>query len=250
MRLITSNIRFDNPADGKHDWQHRRECLAEKLLAFEPDLISTQEGRRPQLMDFESLLKFNMVRSHRKWIEERMYPTIYIGNKINISSSGDIWLSETPQIAGSSSFDSAFPRLCTWIKANKDGKNFMLVNVHLDHVKEETRTQQIKVLMNEVKKLRDNLPLIICGDFNSTPKGPIHNALLNSDLELYDPWMTRDNEEFSSHHKFDGDTSKGSRIDWFILDKKIKTTFIHIDQSCCDKTFPSDHFPVQIEIDF
>jgi endonuclease/exonuclease/phosphatase family metal-dependent hydrolase len=247
MKLISTNIRFDNPADGAHDWDGRKSCLIEKLLDFNPDIISSQEGRREQLFDFEKLLKFNMVRSHRKWIEERMYPTIYSGRDIDIQSSGDIWLSETPDLAGSKSFDSAFPRLCTWIKASKDKDNFLLVNVHLDHVKEETRVEQIKVLIQEINKIREDLPLIICGDFNSIPAGKVRELLISSSLDLYDPW---DKAELSSHHKFNGDTTIGDRIDWFLLSKKIKSTFIKFEQSCCAEIYPSDHFPLLIEVEF
>lgn len=250
MKITTSNIRFDNPNDGDHDWNHRKDCLTHILLKNSPDIIATQEGRRPQLMEFESLLKFNMIRSHREWIEERMYPTLYTGNKINIFASGDIWLSETPHIAGSSSFESAFPRLCTWAKGNFDGHDFMIVNAHLDHVKDSTRENQINVLIQEIKKMVGSLPLIICGDFNSDPQSSVYNSLINSELNLYDPWTKLNLPEMSSHHKFDGDTKTGTRIDWILLSNQLNAKSIRINTECCDSTYPSDHFPVEIELSF
>lgn len=250
MKITTSNIRFDNPNDGDHDWNHRKDCLTKVLLKNSPDIIATQEGRRPQLMEFESLIKFNMIRSHRQWIEERMYPTIYTGNNINISASGDIWLSETPHIAGSSSFDSAFPRLCTWAKGNFEGNDFMIVNVHLDHVKNSTRENQINVLIQEINQIRNGLPLIVCGDFNSDPYSEVYNSLLESELNLYDPWTKFNKIEMSSHHKFDGDTQTGSRIDWIFLSKELEAKSISINTGCCDSTYPSDHFPVELEFNF
>jgi endonuclease/exonuclease/phosphatase family metal-dependent hydrolase len=155
--LISSNIRFDNPADGVNAWPHRRSLLSEILLKHSPDIIATQEGRYSQLVDFNELLRdFEIVDHHRSWIKERMYPTFFIRkNTFELIKSEDLWLSETPHVAGSASFGSAFPRLLTWMKIQpKDtDKNLIVVNTHLDHVKSETRLEQVKVLGKEIKKL-------------------------------------------------------------------------------------------------
>jgi hypothetical protein len=111
--FISSNIRFDNPHDGTNAWSHRRINLTNTLLFHAPEVIATQEGRYDQLKDFEGLLQnYFIVDDHRSWIKERMYPTFFLKKKaFELIKSEDIWLSETPEIAGSKSFGSAFPRL-------------------------------------------------------------------------------------------------------------------------------------------
>ena len=42
---MTSNLRFDNPADGENRWRHRRDFVAE-IIADEADLVGLQEARR------------------------------------------------------------------------------------------------------------------------------------------------------------------------------------------------------------
>ena len=80
-----------------------------------------------------------------------MYPSLFVrSEQMSVKKSGDIWLSETPLIAGSKSFKSAFPRLCTWasvmwfqVEGDKSkGEPLFIVNCHLDHVLEETRIRQ------------------------------------------------------------------------------------------------------------
>lgn len=126
------------------------------LLSHSPDIIATQEGRFHQLQDLNSLLlDFELVDDHRAWIGERMYPTFFVKkNRFEKMKSEDIWLSETPDVAGSRSFDSAFPRLMTWMKIQpvNSQNDLWLVNTHLDHIKDETRLGQVQVLSKELKK--------------------------------------------------------------------------------------------------
>ena len=249
LRLITSNIRFENAADMDHDWSKRRELLAQVLLKFKADVIGTQEGREPQLRDLESLLNgFKIIDSHREWIDERMYPTLYINpEKIEVIKSGDIWLSETPEIDGSSSFNSAFPRLCTWatLKHKETKKTFFLINTHLDHILEETRVNQIKVLLEECNKANlDDHPIILMGDFNADHDSEVRKEVLRTWDFLHDPWHTLQLEEETSFHKFKGINNDGSRIDWILVDRSVKTHDIYMDKTSKDGLYPSDHFPV------
>jgi endonuclease/exonuclease/phosphatase family metal-dependent hydrolase len=252
--LITSNIRFDNPADGQHAWPLRREFLAQTLLQHNPDIIATQEGRFHQLKDLETLLPdFELVDPHRSWIKERMYPSFYLKKgQFEFCNSGDSWLSETPDVAGSLSFNSAFPRLMTWMKIQiKDThKNLLVINTHLDHVKEETRKAQTKVLIQEIKKLwQENSYLIIMGDFNDNPDSEVR-SILNEELHLTDAWKIFNSSEETSHHSFKGELEYGTRIDWIMTDSRLKLEKCLMDKNQRDGLYPSDHFPIVCEIKF
>src|SRR5690606_952487 len=133
-----------------------------------------------------------MVDQHRSWIKERMYPTFFVKKDLfEIIKSEDLWLSETPQVAGSRSFDSAFPRLMTWVKLQpkNSSENLIVVNTHLDHIKEETRLCQINVLAEEISKIKDPYSkLIVLGDFNDSPVSVVREALISKFPELKDSW--------------------------------------------------------------
>lgn len=253
LLLVSSNIRFDNPADGPNSWIHRKALLSQTLLAHGPDLIATQEGRFEQLKDFLSLLPgYDLVDQHRSWIGERMYPTFFIKNSsFELLKSEDLWLSETPGIAGSLSFGSTFPRLMTWMKVQPCGskKNLIVVNTHLDHVRAETRKEQALVLVREIRRiLEPQNRLIIMGDFNESPKGEVRNILLGEFPELIDTWRLFHNMEETSHHAFNGEVQNGSRIDWILVDGSLEIKSAFLDKTHERGKYPSDHFPMVCEL--
>ena len=107
-----------------------------------------------------------------------MYPSLFLSKEIEVLGAGDIWLSETPNIPGSKSFGSSFPRLATYIEANLKNIGITLViNVHLDHMEESTRVEQIKVLAKQIEPLKANKKIILMGDFNSSPAGPVREII-------------------------------------------------------------------------
>jgi len=249
IKIMSSNIRFNNPADKEHDWNGRRVLLSNVINSFSPDILGTQEGWEPQLKDLHSLLEnYEISDKHRDWIEDRMYPTLFLKKGIfTIKESGDIWLSETPYVAASKSFDSAFPRLCTWLKATHINSNldFMIIDTHLDHLETSTRQEQIKVLIKESKKINTtNLPIVLLGDFNESPFNGVREIIDNSNLGLTDAWLHFNQEEEASHHGFKGFRKDGTRIDWILTSKELVPQSIQLYKESEDGIYPSDHFPV------
>jgi len=253
LNVITCNIRFNNPTDGPNAWPHRRDFLCKTLINHDPDIIATQEGRHDQLKELEVLLKeYLLIDLHREWINERMYPSFFIKkNKFDIITSGDIWLSDTPNIPGSSSFDSTFPRLLTYLKVKVIGteKKIFFVNTHFDHVKEETRISQARVLIDEIQKLLSvHSHLIIMGDFNDGPQSKVRQKIQNAFPMLKDAWSIFHKIEETSHHAFKGEMQNGSRIDWLMIDEKLHIESAQMDKSHNQGRYPTDHFPVVAKI--
>jgi len=249
LKIISANIRFDNPADKPNDWPARRSVFSDAINSFEADLLGTQEGRRPQLKDLESLLpNLELADGHRDWITERMYPCIFFNpNKISVNRSGDIWLSETPYKAATKSFDSAFPRLCTWIEGQfkENSQNFFYVNLHLDHLQSHTREGQANVMLSEIARQNtSNYPVFITGDFNESPGETVHKLILEKGPNLQDSWLTNGNEEEASHHKFGNPSDDASRIDWILIDKSVSVKSVYLYKENENNIFPSDHYPV------
>lgn len=249
LKIATSNIRFANPADGHHDWPFRLPLLSEIYKNFGLDILGTQEGRLPQLKELDKQLpELELIDLHRNWIDERMYPCLFVNPKnIFVAEAGDIWLSETPHVAGSKSFESTFPRLCTWAKVTmkSSGLKIIVVNTHLDHVLSTTRQKQIQVLISEIKKI-SNLPVIIVGDFNESPLTEIKSKLL-LEFNLKDPWNEFGYPEETSHHNFLGDKClDGDRIDWILIPKKFECLNLKLEKQSMNNgsLYPSDHYPL------
>lgn len=248
IKIITSNIRFANTDDGIHSWESRKHLLADIYRQFGPDILGTQEGRMLQLKELdEAISELILVDQHRSWIDERMYPCLFVNPEtINVERSGDIWLSETPAIAGSSSFQSTFPRLCTWaeITFKSSGLQLLIINTHLDHVLSSTREKQIEVLISEVRKISSR-PMIIMGDFNESPLTSIKQNLMSA-FSLKDPWVEKKLPEETSHHNFKGaEAISGERIDWILIPENFKCETIRMEKYVSSKgVYPSDHYPL------
>lgn len=252
IKVATSNIRFANPKDGIHDWPNRREVLAHFLNDFGPDLLATQEGREGQIRDLHTILN-NLEMVDRSWITERMYPTLFYNpKKLELLDSGDIWLSETPNIPGSKSFDSAFPRLCTWAKFKiiESHFTFFKLNCHLDHIRKKTRFSQINVLIDEFQKINsENLPFIFSGDFNESPFETVREAINGRLGGIVDPWSLLNLEECPTHHNFGGDLQSGNRIDWILYKGPFQANKLELKKGHIEGIYPSDHHPLFLELE-
>ncbi len=249
LRIVSVNIRFDNPADGEHRWALRLPLLAEVLNSHRPDIVATQEGWRTQLRELEACLSAcGLVDQHREWIEERMYPSVFVRHAaLQVLQSGDVWLSKTPYVPGSSSFGSAFPRLMTWceLECRNSGRQLFFANLHLDHEERDTRVEQARVAANELCGLNGRrLPIVLAGDFNDAPDGPVREAIAGELPNLYDPWQETGKPEASSYHSFAGSVPGARRIDWVLLDRRLSAGELFLDRRSQQGRYPSDHFPV------
>lgn len=250
LKIISSNIRFENENDGANNWPFRKPILKNIINSYKPDILGTQEGRRPQLDDLNRIVHLDPIWTHRPWIEERMYPSLFINTaKFEIIESGDFWLSETPDTPGSKSFSSAFPRLCTYAKIKNNDSYLYIFNTHLDHILPETRINQTKVLISKIKKINSkNYPIIVMGDFNEGPDGEVRKEVLNN-LSLIDPWHESNFIEEGTHHKFDGLNSNTKRIDWILKSDVFNSLNKEIIKYNENNLYPSDHFPIFLELE-
>ena len=249
IKVITSNIRFDNPDDGLNCWDRRKDFLAQRLSTYGADVIATQEGREPQLKELESLLKkHQLCDKHRQWLKPRMYPSLFLAESLDLLDSGDFWLSKTPHVLGSKSFNSAFPRLCSWAKLKKDNISFFIFNVHLDHTTDAVRLEQAKILSSQIAILNQvGLPIILMGDFNTSPQSEVRNHLVES-LKLQDPWHMNNKAEEPSFHMFKGSFPQAKRIDWVLISSTLDSKCIELIKDERNGVYLSDHFPVYCEI--
>ena len=248
IRVISTNIRFENEADGENNWPSRKSIWQSSIKKRCPSIVCTQEGRQPQLKDAEATLEnFKLSYPDRPWIKERMYPCIFINSEWEVLSSGDRWLSETPMVPGSVSFDSMFPRLMTFshLKHRDNSIEIIVVNTHLDHLSTTTRAKQSKVLIDQLTHINSKkLPLILTGDFNESPEGDVRRNIDSSNIISIDPWKDLNKGCEGTHHRFTGSNSDTARIDWILASKEMKAIEAEIIKDNTNGKYPSDHFPI------
>ena len=253
MRLMTFNLRFATPLDGPNEWEFRKDMVVEIIGNHLPDLLGTQEGTVPQLLYLEEhLTGYLPLTAHRRVDPTCQYPTIfYRGDRFHVEESDEFWLSETPQVHRSLSWGSAFPRMVTYGRFREKGRanSFYFINTHLDHVSEAARREGARMIREFFFPL--NRPMILVGDFNESPDGPVYREFIHRDSPLRDTWRQVQPPEVESptQHGFDG-RPRGSRIDWildtppFLVRRVAKVT----DNQ--EGRYPSDHFPYEAEVEY
>ena len=262
-RVMSFNIRLDVASDGEDRWDKRKDFIVDTIRAADPDLLGTQEVVAHQgdylvgqLKDYASV---GTGRDDGKRKGEAS--TIFFRTaRYELLDSGQSWLSETPDVVGSVGWDAALPRIMTWavLRDRGDGKALLFANTHFDHRGEKARHESAKLLRTLLAKIAAAHPetagsIILAGDFNCTETSPGYTALtaamphgpaLNDVFRTVHPTTAPAESTF---HGFKG-KREGQRIDWILASPNWKASRATIDYTERHGRFPSDHFPVVVEV--
>ena len=151
VTVMSYNIRLDTEADGINQWKNRTDKVATLLKKYNPDLLGVQEAMHNQMMDLQKELPdyafVGVGRDDGK--EKGEYSAIfYKKDKFEMLKQNTFWLSETPEVPGSKSWDAAITRVVTFavLKDKSSGKSFIYSNTHFDHVGREARKQSATLI--------------------------------------------------------------------------------------------------------
>lgn len=262
IRVMTFNIRYDEPRDGANTWANRKELVASMIRFHNADLIGVQEALKRQIDDLDKLLPeyawVGVGRGDGKAAGE--YAAIfYRKERFKVLESSTFWLSQTPQVP-SSGWDASYPRIVTWAKLqdNTNRKIFFLFNTHFDHRGEVARTESARLLLNRVSEIARDIPVVVTGDFNFVESSAGYQILTgkSSGESVASKSVLRD-ARYISQHGHHGPTSTynefkalvpGSKIDYVFVKGNIRVVQHGVLSDTWDGRFPSDHLPVLAEI--
>lgn len=174
INVMSFNIRLDVKSDSLNSWPYRKDLAASQILFHEADFVGLQEALHHQLTDLkERLPGYESVGGARNdGKESGEYSAIlYNTQRFELQVSETFWLSETPALPGSKSWDAAITRIVTWgkFKDRKTGKIFFIFNTHFDHIGKEARKQSARLILQKIHDLAEGQPVILTGDFNAAP---------------------------------------------------------------------------------
>ncbi len=252
--VMSFNLRYAE-TQGAYAWDKRKGIILDVFNEYNPLFVGTQEGLHGQV-DYlkQNLPNYDYIGVSRKGNTEDEYSAIfYDKTKATLKDSGTFWLSETPDIPGSISWQDGHPRIATWgeFKVKGNPNRVFVFNTHLsfDH---KVTEKQAAILIERMEKIVDQeSEVIMTGDFNI----PKHSNVWNQfqDAGFMDAWDMAKHEsgpEFTSHG-FKGLEAEGqSRIDWVLYrnpgvkienDERFLAEVVTYNK---DGLYPSDHFPV------
>lgn len=250
FRVATYNIRC--PVDKTpNSWAERVGRVQALIQRHNFDLIGLQEATAGQSDDLltEGWAYVGCGRDDGRRGGEAS-GILYKQTRFDLNASDTFWLSETPEVVGSKSWNTACTRVCTWAKLTDrtTGHQFIVFNTHLDHKSGAARENGMALILSRMPELARGLPVIFTGDMNAQPdSAPIILARtkLNDAAELSvtkrtGPDGTFNGFKFNEPHK--------AIIDYIFVSAGIKVlTHATLDDSE-NGLYPSDHFPVAADV--
>ncbi len=288
IKVATYNIRQSRcDANTPNAWERRRSGLVELLRRIDADVGGLQEVQ-PDQMEYlrKTLPAYWFAGEHRAAdrVSDEASPVFYRKDRFLAEKSGTFWLSQTPDVPGSKSWGSAFPRVCSWVLLTdrRTGRSFCFANTHTDHASELARKEGMLLVAGRMGGFAPGgTPVVFVGDHNCTEtEAParavselLDNALYISETVPKGPWRTYtawlySDKEFSCAEALkmsEADRNAavvcagvrnyacgGPRIDYIYVSKGMRVLSYETRADTLDGSvrYPSDYFAAVAEIEF
>ncbi len=253
-RVVSLNIRYDNPSDSLNPWVLRAPVVSRFLNKEKPDLVGLQEVLFSQYEYLDSVLTdYSSVGAGREdgMRLGEMNPVFFRKDRFDLVRNLTFWLSETPETPGSKAWNSSLPRIVTWVElADKNTHDHLFFfNTHFAHDSDTARIMSAKLLLSKIDTITSSFPFIVTGDFNALPgseayailTGPAESVPLLMDAK----GISEDNPE-GPVYTYNGfsDTTRSTRIDYIFVRNGLRVSDHRVFVRKEHRIFISDHWPV------
>ncbi len=256
LNVGTFNIRFDNPKDTGNLWVDRAPVVSALIRFHDFDIFGTQEGLKNQLDDISQALpayeRYGKGRDDGQ--EKGEHSAIfYKKDRFKLLKKGDFWLSQTPEKPSLGWDATCCNRICSWVYLQdaQTKKKFYFFNVHYDHQGVQARKESSKLILNKIKEIAGQEPVILTGDFNGDHNSEWYQTVANSGL-IADTYKQAKNPYAvnASFNAFGKKLDGNEIIDHIFTTKNFKVQKWGILTDTYHGKFPSDHFPVMAVLSF
>ena len=269
--VLSCNIRVALPEDEAegNGWNARRELCVEVIRAQKPDIVCLQEVLREQMADLERALPaFASFGFEGPEMDARKVgyqgiaknPLLYARERYDFISAGGFWLSETPHLPGSLSWGSARARHVNWVwlRERASGRQFRVLNTHLDHQSQPAREEQIKLILAEAALYAPEFPQVLTGDFNSGAGNPVLKLARDAGWTNSHDAAPGPRDDGNTTHGFLGSkyipkteaARKRGPIDFILTRGPVSTRAWKILRDSRDGRYPSDHYFIAAKLAF
>lgn len=252
LRVMSFNVRVPVEADGPNRWEARRDLMVRTIREEHPDVMGTQELHQEQgdyiVAKLPQYTWFGIDR-HGGHADEHM-GVFYRKDRLTLKDSGNFWLSDTPDVPGSITWGHPYPRMVTWalFEDKRSGRQFYYYNTHLPYQEQDepARVKGAKEIISRLAALPSKAPFILTGDLNTDASSPTY-ALLTQSLTDTRAAASKVEGPEKTFHNFTGTPTE--RID-FIMERGFAPTHFATITTQQNGRYPSDHFPVEADLDW
>lgn len=258
LKVMTFNIRYDNPADSFNAWPYRASFVCRFLKNEKPDLFGMQEVLASQYHYIDSVMtdysSVGVGRSDGAKAGE-MNPVFFRKDRFELIRTKTFWLSETPDTAGTKAWGANLPRIVTWVELSEKNthQHLYFFNTHFAHDSDSARIMSAVLLLSQVDSIAAGFPFLLTGDFNMvhTSKGyEILTGPYESVPLLNDSYAVTEKRPLGPAYTFNSfsESASAGRIDYIFVRNGMKVlehrTFIKKEHGI----YISDHWPVMATI--
>ena len=255
LRVMSYNIRLATTRDSINYWPNRKDRVAGLIRYHHPDLLGVQEALPVQIADLDGTLtaysRYGVGREDGQ--QKGEFSAIYFRkNRFKLLDSGTFWLSPEPQKPGSIGWDAAITRICSWVKLKDLNSREVIYyfNTHFDHRGKVAREKSAELILQQIREIAGQAPVILTGDLNVPPSSSAYHTLVtNSGLQdarqisQYPPYGPA-----STFSGFRVDRPMGQTIDYILVNKPVRVLQHAVLTDQQEGYYPSDHLPVVAEL--
>ena len=266
IRVGSYNIRLSPGDKGTPNaWDCRKADMVALVKKLDLDAFGMQEVCPDQAQYLrEQLPEFAFVGDHREADRKsgEASPVFYRKDRFEAEKSGTFWLSETPDVPASKSWNTACTRVCSYLvlKDKVTNKRFCFANTHTDHISAEAREKGMLLIIDRMKEFGKGAPIVFTGDHNcrydDAPAKAVRKVLKDG-RDVVETPVKGPRNTFHGFGKYkDGPIDENGKrykdycIDYiYVSDGTRVLDFVtHDDKRPGTDLYPSDHFPISATI--
>lgn len=255
LRVMSFNIRYNNPGDGINAWPNRKVWVASLIRFHGADVVGVQEALHGMLVDLDSLLpEYSRIGVGRKDGRNagEFSAILYRRSRVEMLDNRTFWLSTSPEVVGGKAWDAALERIATWgrFRDRATGCTYVHLNTHFDHVGEVARQESAKLIRRQLAGIAGSLPVVLTGDLNASPASTAYSSLTSGSeaggiVPLIDAFTSSAEGHYGPNASFNSFKEiGGTRIDYVMVSPGVQVLKHGILTDRWDQRFPSDHLPV------
>jgi endonuclease/exonuclease/phosphatase family metal-dependent hydrolase len=234
FRLMTYNIRHGEGMDGRIDLERIAELIrregADVVALQEVDRGVTRSGRRDLAGELAALTGMKHVFSNNFHFQGGEY-----GNALLTRATVSGWRNTHYRM-----LREGEQRGLLWVELEMAGRRLVVMNTHLDFRPDDTeRLSNVREIMVAGGGIKAD-GVIICGDFNSVPGSPTHEAMKERFEDVWEAVGVGEGFTYSS-------TEPNRRIDYVFWDSAGKLMPV---RAWISPSLASDHLPLTVEFEW
>ncbi len=258
IKVMTLNVRYDNPRDSLNAWPKRESMVIDYILDAKPDLLGMQEVLFHQYAVLDSALadyiSIGVGRNDGAKSGE-MNPVFFRKDRFDLVRSKTFWLSSTPDLPGSMGWGASLPRIVCWMELvdKKNHEHLYFFNTHFAHDSDSARVMSSQILLQSIDSIANGFPFVITGDFNMPPSGEGYSILTGPHESvplIEDSFTISDKTPSGPSDTFNGfsDVKTSGRIDYIFVRSGLKVLEHKTEVKKVRGVYISDHWPVQATV--